>query len=557
MRVLGIFLAFLALAMPAWASPRHDMAESADPRAAAIGRDILRAGGSAMDAAVAMAVSLTILEPQSAGIGGGALLLHWSAKDKKLLALDGRESAPAAATPTRFLDPAGKPMPFREAMIGGRSIGVPSLLRLLAEAHRKFGKLPWAQLIAPSIALAEDGFALSPRVSGLLAKDTVLPKGAASRALYYDADGAAKAPGTVIANADLAALLRIIAAQGAEPFYTGAVAHQVIAAAQGATPPSDLIAADLADYKVKERAVVCAPYRGDRVCGMEPPAGDVTVLEILRLLEPFPMAKHVADAEAWSLFAQASRLAYADRARWLGDPDFVKAPVAGLLDRGYLAARARLIDPAHAAPSPVAPGEPAGKHSENWGDSDAPEIPSTSHISVIDGDGDAVSMTATIESNFGSHVMVDGFLLNNELTDFAFTPEVDGRPVANRVEPGKRPVSAMSPSMMFGADGKLALIVGSAGGPPIITDVAKTIVAVVDWKKNLADAIALPNIDNRNGATEIESFAGADALAAALKARGHEVRVWKRQSGIGGIRVTRDGLEGAADPRREGAALGD
>jgi gamma-glutamyltranspeptidase / glutathione hydrolase len=557
MTLRALLFAALVAAAPAHALPRHDMVESADPRAAAIGRDMLRAGGSAADAAIAMAVALTILEPQSAGIGGGAFLVHYAAQDGTLVALDGRETAPAAARPDRFLDADGKPLPFFDAMVGGRSIGTPGLLRMLALAHERFGKLPWATLIAPSISLAEDGFALSPRVRALLAGDRFLARSAAARALYYDQDGAAKPAGAIIVNPTLAATLRIIAAEGAGAFYQGAIAHDIAEAAQGASPPGDLAEADLAAYAVKERAVVCAPYRAHRVCGMGVPSGEATVLEILRLLEPFDLAHHAADVEAWHLFAAASRLAYADRARWLGDPDFVTAPVAGLLDPSYIARRAKLVDPLRAAPGPAEPGEPAGKHSELWGDGRAPEFPSTSNISVIDSNGDAVAMTATIESNFGSHVMVRGFLLNNELTDFSFVPDVAGRPVANKVEPGKRPLSAMSPTMMFGADGALELVVGSAGGPAIITDVAKTIVAIVDWRKDLADAIALPNVGNRNGATEIETFPGAVDLAAALQERGHEVRIWRRESGIGGILVTPDGLEGATDPRREGAALGD
>ena len=557
MRLRALLFAALVAAAPAHALPRHDMVESADPRAAAIGRDMLRAGGSAADAAIAMAVALTILEPQSAGIGGGAFLVHYTAQGGTLVALDGRETAPAAARPDRFLDAAGKPLPFFDAMVGGRSIGTPGLLRMLALAHERFGKLPWATLIAPSIRLAAEGFPLSPRVSALLAGDRFLAKNEAARALYYDQGGAAKKAGAIIVNPALAATLRVIADQGAQAFYQGAIAHDIAQAAEGASPPGDLGEADLASYAVQERAMVCAPYRGHRVCGMGLPSGEVTMLEILRLLEPFDLARHAADVEAWHVFAQASKLAYADRARWLGDPAFVAAPVAGLLDPAYLASRAKLIDPLRAAHGPAAPGEPAGKHAELWGDGLAPEFPSTSNIAVIDGNGDAVAMTATIESNFGSHVMVRGFLLNNELTDFSFVPDVAGRPVANQVEPGKRPLSAMSPTMMFGADGTLQLVVGSAGGPAIITDVAKTIVAIVDWKKDLADAIALPNIGNRNGATEVEAFPGAEALAAALTERGHEVRIWRRESGIGGILVTQDGLDGATDPRREGAALGD
>jgi gamma-glutamyltranspeptidase/glutathione hydrolase len=287
------------------------------------------------------------------------------------------------------------------------------------------------------------------------------------------------------------------------------------------------------------------------------PSGEVPVLEILGLLQPFDLRRHDADLEAWHLFAEASRLAYADRGRYLADPTFVAAPVEGLLDRNYLKARAGLIDPAHAHQGAAAPGAPPGRHSDNWGDEQAPELPSTSNISIIDSAGNAVAMTVTIENDFGSRIMVRGFLLNNELTDFSFVPTADGHDVANRVEPGKRPLSAMAPTMVFAPDGRLELVIGSAGGPAIITDVAKTIIAVIDWHKDLATAIALPNLDNRNGATEIEAGAGASALGAALAARGHEIRVSPRASGLGGILVTPQGLEGAFDPRREGAALGD
>jgi len=556
---IALLLALLAAAAPACAQSSatapHDMVEAADPRAAAIGRDVLRAGGSAADAAVAMALSLTIVEPQSAGIGGGGFLLYWSARDKALAALDGRETAPAAARPDRFLDASGKPLPFYGAVVGGRSVGVPGMLRLLARAHQRFGRLPWATLVAPSIKLAREGFAVSPRLRAMLASDRFLAHDAAARMLFYDADGAAKPAGTVVANPALAATLETIAAQGADAFYRGPIAADVVAAVARASPPGDLAAADLAGYRVTETPALCRPYRAHRVCGLPLPSGESVVLEILGLLEPFDLHRHVADDAAWHLFAEASRLAYADRARFLGDPAFVRAPVEGLLDRAYLTARARLIDPERAHPGPAAPGDPPGQRSELWGDERAPEFPSTSTLSVVDRDGNAAAMTVTIENNFGSRIMVDGFLLNNELTDFSFVPDAEGRPVANRVEPGKRPLSAMAPSMVFTPDGRLELVVGSAGGPPIITDIAKTIIAVVDWKKSIADAIALPNVDNRNGATEIE--ADQPALAAALEARGHRMKLWRRASGLGGIAVTPEGLVGAVDPRREGAALGD
>ncbi|MGH7089524.1 MAG: gamma-glutamyltransferase [Stellaceae bacterium] len=546
----------IALAVPAQALPRHDMVEAADPRAAAIGRDILRQGGSAADAAAAMAVALTIVEPQAAGLGGGGFFVYYDAKNHTLSAIDGRETAPKAARPDRFLDASGEPLPFVKAMVGGRAIGVPGMLAMLAEAHRHFGHLRWAALIAPSIGLAENGFALSPRVHALLARDRFLRQSAAAAALYYE-NGAAKPAGAVIVNPALAKALKLVAADGANVFYRGTIASDIAAAVAKADPPGDLTAADLASYEPIERPVLCHDYRHQRVCGMGLPSGEATVLEILGLLQHFDLRAHVADAQAWHLFAAASKLAYADRTRWLGDPRFVDAPVAGLLASAYLAGRARQIDHAHETPGPAAPGDPAGRHAANWGDSMAPEFPSTSTIAVIDRDGNAVAMTVTIEAEFGSHVMVDGFLLDNELTDFSFVPEVDGRPVANRVQASKRPLSAMSPSMMFDPEGRLRLVVGSAGGPAIITDVAKTIVAIVDWHDGLKAAIARPNVGNRNGPTEIEAGPDAPALAAALERMGHVVRISRRASGLGGILVTPEGYEGASDPRREGAALGD
>jgi gamma-glutamyltranspeptidase / glutathione hydrolase len=554
------FFALLALlaCAPAWADPlpRHDMVEAADPRAAEIGREILRAGGSAVDAAAAIAIALTLVEPQSAGIGGGGFLVYWSAKEQRATSFDGRETAPAAARPDRFMGPDGKPLDFFAAVVGGRSIGVPGLLRMLALAQARYGKLPWSQLVMPTARLAAEGAAISPRLHAQLAADRYLANNAPARALYYAPDGTALAAGTMIVNLALAATLSDIADQGADAFYQGPIARDVVEAVRAASPPGDLGEADLADYRAKERPPVCGTYHEHRICGMGPPSsGAVTTIELLKLLEPFDLRRHVDDVEAWHLFAEASRLAYADRARYLADTDFVPAPVAGLIDPGYDTARAQLIDPARAHQGPVAPGDPPGRRADNWRDGRAPELPSTSTLSVIDGDGNAVALTASIENTFGARVMVRGFLLNNELTDFSFVPEEDGKPVANRVEPGKRPLSAMAPSLVFAPDGKLELVVGSAGGAPIIADVAKTILAVVDWHMDLPDALALTNISNRNGATEIE--AGAQPLADALAARGHKMRVWKRESGLGGIRITKDGYEGAFDKRREGAALGD
>ncbi|HWG78361.1 MAG TPA: gamma-glutamyltransferase [Stellaceae bacterium] len=539
------------------ARARHDMVVAANPLAAAAGRDVLRRGGSAVDAAIATQLVLNLVEPQSSGIGGGAFLVLWSAAEHRVVTFDGRETAPAAAKPDRFIGSDGKPLAFYDAVVGARSVGVPGLLRMLALAHRRYGRLPWAELFQPAIRLAEAGAPVSPRLHALLMKDPYLARSEPARSYFYDAAGA---PKTMLVNPDLAATLRLIAEGGADAFYTGPVAADIVAAL-AAVPgsPGDMTASDLAGYRAKQRAPVCGPYRGHRLCGMGPPSsGAVTLLEMLGMLGHFDLAPdRPPSARAVHLLAEAGRLAYADRARWLGDADFVAVPVAGLLDPDYLASRARLIDPERAMPGAAAPGDPPGSRAREHGDNAAPELPSTSEIAIIDRAGDALSMTTTIENAFGSRVMVRGFLLNNELTDFSFVPEVAGRTVANRLAPGKRPLSAMAPTLVFDRRGRVELAVGSAGGPAIINDVAKTIIAVLNWHYDMAAAIELPDDGNRNGATEIEAGPSALSMAAALKARGHIVRLSDRPSGLAGIRVTPQGYEGAADPRRDGAALGD
>ena len=391
----------------------------------------------------------------------------------------------------------------------------------------------------------------------MLARDPFLRLAEPARQYFYDADGSPKAR---LVNPELAATLGAIASGGADAFYSGPIAADIVRTVTGApVNPGDLALADLAGYRAKERAPVCGTYRGKRLCGMGPPSsGAVTLLEMLGLLQRFDLARlGPGSVAATHLFAEAGRLAYADRDRYLGDADFVPVPVRGLLDPGYLAQRSRLIDPAHALPGPAAPGDPPGAHASEWGPDHAPELPGTSNIAIVDRAGDALAMTTTVENAFGSRLLVRGFLLNNELTDFSFVPEDNGRPVANRLEPGKRPRSAMAPTLVFGRGGKLELVVGSAGGPAIITDVAKTVIAVIDGHDHLPAAFDLPNDANRNGATEVEAGPGADAMAAALRALGHTVVIGDRPSGLTGILVTPKGLEGAADPRRDGTALGD
>jgi gamma-glutamyltranspeptidase / glutathione hydrolase len=572
MRFLLIVLLFLAAPALAQAPPpepatgrseqhasfgRRDMVAAANPLAAAAGRDILRRGGNAVDAAIATQLVLNLVEPQSSGIGGGLFLVYWSAAEHRVFSLDGRETAPAAARPGRFLGRDGQPLTFYAAVVGGRSVGVPGALRALELAHKRWGKLPWATLFAPAIALAEQGFVPSPRLHALLLRDPYLRLGAAARDYFYDADGA---PKERLVNPAFAATLRAVAKDGADAFYTGPIAADIVRAVTGAEGnPGDLSLGDLAGYRARLRAPLCGSYRGHRLCGMGPPSsGAATLLEMLGLLQRFDLAQlKPGSAAETHLFAEAGRLAYADRDRYLADPDFVPVPVRGLLDPLYLTQRSRLIDPARALPSPAPPGDPPGAHASDWGRDHAPELHGTSNVAIIDRAGNALAMTTTIENAFGSRLMVRGFLLNNELTDFSFVPEENGKPVANRVEPGKRPRSAMAPTLVFDRRGRLELVVGSAGGPAIINDVAKSVVAVIDGRDDLQAAFDLPNDGNRNRATEIEAGPGAEAMAAALRAMGDSVVINDRSSGLTGILITEHGLEGAADPRRDGTALGD
>jgi gamma-glutamyltranspeptidase/glutathione hydrolase len=536
---------------------RH-MAAAANPLAAAAGREILRAGGSATDAAIAIQLVLNLVEPQSSGIGGGAFFIHWDEAGRRLITLDGRETAPGAARPERFLGADGKPMRFVDAVVGGRSVGVPGTVRLLEEAHRRWGKLPWAELFQPAIRLAEEGFAISPRLAGLLALEKNLARGPRAAALFYEADGKAKAAGTLLKNPAFAATLRAIAGRGAAAFYQGEIARDIVATVTGhPANPGDMTLADLAGYKVEERAPVCGRYRVYALCGMGPPSsGAIAVQQILGLLEGVDIARLGQGPQAAHWLAEAGRLAFADRALYLADPAFVAVPAAGLIDEAYLRERARLIAPDRAM-GKAAAGNPPNKRAGLLAPSEGIEN-GTSHISVVDGAGNAVSMTTTIEDGFGSRLMTaGGFLLNNELTDFSFTPSEDGKPVANRVEPGKRPRSSMAPTIVFDAFGRLYAVVGSPGGSQIIPYVAKTLVALLDWKLDPQAAVDLPNLGNRNGPTELEKGTEAEGWKAALEAKGHEVRLLEMTSGIQAIVKTPAGYLGGADSRREGVAIGD
>ena len=540
------------------------MVAAANPLAVDAGYQVIKAGGSAVDAAIAVQLVLTLVEPQSSGIGGGSLMLVWNGK--QVSAVDGRETAPAAATDQLFMKD-GKPMAFYEGVVGGRSVGVPGTVRALALAHQQYGKLPWASLFEPAIMLAEQGFAISPRLASLLAKEPYLAKDDDARAYFYRADGTPKTAGTHLTNPALAKVLRTLASEGADAFYRGPLAEAMVAKVhQHPENPGVLAASDLASYKAKLRDGLCFDYRQSEVCGFPTPSsGTLALGQIFGMLESRDMAalKPVqgtggqlsASPEAIHLYSEAARLAFADRNQYVADMDFVSVPVAGMLDKGYLAERGALIgDKSMGMAKPGTPPMAIAR-----GLDATPELPSTSHISIIDSQGMAVSMTSSIEDGFGSRLMVNGYLLNNELTDFSFTSvDAAGVPVANRVEPGKRPRSSMSPLLVFDKESKqLTMSLGSPGGSAIINYVGKTLLGTQDWGLNLQQAINLPNFGSRNGPTELELGRTPRFVVDALRARGHEVVLNEQTSGLQGVERNAQGWFGAADPRREGTAKGE
>jgi gamma-glutamyltranspeptidase/glutathione hydrolase len=539
------------------------MVAAANPLAVQAGYDVLLRGGTAVDAAVAVQLILGLVEPQSSGLGGGAFMLVHDAKTGKLIAYDGRETAPAAARPDRFLGKDGKPLAFYDAVVGGKSVGVPGTVRLLETVHRKHGKVKWQELFAPAIALADNGFAVSPRLNTMVATDKYLVQDRA-KAYFLDADGKPKAVGTILRNPAYASTLRQLSAGGADAFYSGAIAEDVIRTANThPVNPGDLTRDDLRNYKVRVREPVCDGYRGFRVCGMPlPSSGGLTVLAMLKMLEPYSL-KDMGPASFWSVhfISEAGRLAYADRGVYMADPDFYTPP-GGLLDPAYLMERSQLIKTTGSMgrAKPGNPPERMGRAQQKvaWGEDAALEFPSTSHISVVDRYGNAVAMTTTIEDAFGSRLMTEsGFLLNNELTDFSFVPLDDGKPVANRVEPGKRPRSSMAPTIVYDRQGRVFMVAGSPGGSAIINYVAKTLIGVLDWDLDPQRAIDIGNFGSRNGPTELEKGTPVALLEAQLKAMGHETRVMDQTSGLQAIVRTKTGWIGGADPRREGVVRGE
>jgi gamma-glutamyltranspeptidase / glutathione hydrolase len=579
---------FVAPELPSGWTPKRiayanqDMVSAANPLAVQAGVTLLAQGGSAVDAAIAVQMVLNLVEPQSSGLGGGAFLLHYDQPRRQLLAYDGRETAPADATADMFIGPDQRPLGLLAAVDGGLSVGTPGLLRMLEAAHKAHGKLPWADLFAPAIRLAQDGFEISDRLHTSVAgaAERIKAQGEPIASYFLNQDGTAKARGTRLQNPQLAATLQTIATQGADAFYSGEIAQDMVAKVRAhPTRPGRLSLADLQGYKSLVREPVCAVYRGAyRVCGMPPPSsGGITLLQTLGLLENFDLSATAPNsADAVHLISEAYRLAYADRDHYLADPDFVNVPQAGLLASGYLRQRASLIR-LHQSMGTPKPGVPAGSKQPLGADTSG-NLPSTSHVSIVDRHGQAVSMTSTIENGFGSLQMVRGFLLNNQLTDFSFTAQdPDGRWIANRVEPLKRPRSSMAPIVVLHArSGDLEAVIGSPGGSAIIQYVTKSLIGMMDWQLDVQEAINLPNFGAQTSpVTVIEAGSSLDtpAIRADLRARGHTVvptsalvsglhgLVYngKRPDGSTGLFGRQPALgayAGGADPRREGVAAG-
>lgn len=534
------------------------MVTAANPLATQAGADVLARGGNAIDAMVTVQLMLGLVEPQSSGIGGGAFLVYFDGKDKQLKTYDGRETAPLDATPRLFQDENGQPLKFYDAVVGGRSVGTPGTVQLLWDTHQKYGKLEWASLIKPIAQLAEEGFTISPRLATLIENDQErLSRFATTKAYFFNADGSPKTAGTQLKNPEYAATLNAISKDGAKAFYQGEISADIINTVQTAKGnPGVLAQKDFDAYSIKQREPVCSAYESYQVCGMGPPSsGALTVGQILAMTEQFDLKSWGPNnAKSWQVLADASRLAFADRGMYMADQDYVPMPTQGLVNTDYLQERAQLITAGKAlgsAPSGTPPWDHAMLRSQDV----SIELPSTSHFNIVDSDGNVVSMTTTIENAFGSRLMVRGFLLNNELTDFSFKTHNDGKPIANRLEPGKRPRSSMAPTIIM-QDDKPYMAIGSPGGSRIIGYVAQAIIAHTQWDMDIQQAINQPHFLNRFGTLDLEKGTSAENFKSELEKMGFEVNVRDLNSGLHAIRITKDGLEGAADPRREGAAIG-
>ena len=532
------------------------MVAAANPYATEAGYDILKRGGSAVDAMITVQLVLNLVEPQSSGIGGGAFVVYFDGKHDRLTTWDGRETAPENASPALFMDKAGKPLSFYDVVVGGRSVATPGTPMLMYRMHQQYGKLPWKELLQPAIKLAEQGFVVSERLASLVANDQERLSRYPSTKAYFFPDGKPLKEGALLKNPEFANTLKLMAAKGVQPFYQGVIGQDIVKAVQSVKDnPGYLSLKDLNSYTAKERPPICIDYRQYDVCGMGPPSsGALTIGQILGMVEHYDLTAYGPESPtSWRLIGDASRLAFADRGLYMADTDFVEMP-SGLLNDVYLADRAKLLDQSRALGNVYA-GVPPGASKLARANDESIELPSTSHISIVDKDGNVVSMTTTIENGFGSRLMVRGFLLNNEMTDFSFVPEKSGKPVANRIEAGKRPRSSMTPTIVF-KDDKPYLVIGSPGGSRIIGYVAKTLIAHLDWQLPIDEAIGLPHLVNRFGTYDLEEDTSAEKLTAPLEKLGYQVNIRDLNSGLHGIVITKQGLEGAADPRREGMVKG-
>lgn len=535
------------------------MVSSANPYASEAGMRMLAKGGSAIDAAIAVQMVLNLVEPESSGIGGGAFALYWDKASKSLQSFDGREKAPMAADGKLFQQD-DENMSWWEALAGGRAVGVPGVIAMMEKVHKQHGKLPWAELFEDAIKLSEDGFEISPKLGASIARGTNPALGRYEASWnYFFPDGKPLQAGVMKKNPELAMTFRRIALLGSKGFYKGQIALDIVNAARNtaADNPGLITIEDMVAYEAIERPPVCAPYKIFKICGMGPPtSGGMTVIQILKLLEDKNLSQYEPlSPEAVHLFTQAGKLAYADRGKYMADADFVNVPVEGLIDADYLSERAKLIG--HEDMGKASPGIPPNANA-NWVVSKSPEQPSTTHFSIVDKEGNGFSMTSSIEMAFGSTVMVHGFLLNNQLTDFSFSEEKNGELIANRVQPGKRPRSSMSPFMVFDENDNLTMVIGSPGGSRIINYVAKTMLGVLEWDMDIQAAISLPHFVNRNGGTDLEEGTDAAMLKQVLEALGHKVSVRDLNSGLHGITINSEGLlQGGADPRRVGLVIGE
>lgn len=535
---------------------KQAMVVTANPYASQAAQKILLNGGSAVDAMITAQAVLTLVEPQSSGLGGGAFLVHWQQDKQRLTTLDGRETAPSNTPSDLFLDKDGQPLPFFDAVIGGQSVATPGTVALLWQAHQDHGKLNWQTLFEPAIELASTGFIVSKRLATLIEKDQKnLAKDANSAAYFFDNQGQPLTAGSRLTNPSLAKVLTELSQQGAEAFYQGRLARAMVDKVANAATPGHLTMQDLASYRAQVREPLCAPYRQYQICGMGPPSsGTLALGQALGILSHFNLATlGPTHPQSWRLIADASRLAFADRNYYVADSDFVSVPVSELLDADYLQQRAALLDKQNTALPQVEPGVFLPLLARRAPDR-SPEFPSTTHLSIVDKEGNAVSMTSTIENGFGSRLMVEGFLLNNELTDFSFRPEHNGVPVANRIEPNKRPRSSMAPIMVLENDQPL-LIIGSPGGSSIIGYVLQSVINILDWGMTPQQAVSQAHIIHRGGDLELESRGINLALAPALQALGFTTRFTELNSGLHAIMLQPKQLIGAADPRREGVAL--